>query len=203
MKRLLVCALVFAASFPTPARAASTTSGAGSISGTVNLTQGFPCNCALGAFTGSVQLALSGTSVFMLDGVPEPYSAVWSGVNNTTANFGYSESCLNDQPANTPPLLGSASGLFTITGGLLQLGTNSYTVTLTGSWVEQRAGTAVRITLTNLAISNGSTVATNLDNFTLVGQSADGIAFIPPVGTCLVQVVPQYAYLAGISLQPV
>ncbi|HZU47627.1 MAG TPA: hypothetical protein VFA16_10330 [Mycobacterium sp.] len=204
MKRLLMmCALVVAASTPMPVGATSTTSGEGLVEGTVDLTQGFPCSCALGAFNGTVALTLSGISTFTLDGAPEPYTAVWTGTGNTVANFGYTETCLNEQPDNTPPLLGSANGTFTISGGLLDLGTNVYSVSLTGVFTYQRIGTGVRMVFTQLAISNGSTIATNLDNFTLVGQSADAIAFVPPVGTCVDQVVPQLATLAGMALQVV
>ncbi len=204
MKRLLLmCALVIAASMPTAVGATSTTSGEGEIEGVVDLTQGFPCACALGVFNGTVALTLSGFSTFSIDGAPEPYTATWAGLNNTVANFGYTETCINEQPDDTPPVLGSASGTFTVSGGILSLGPNVYSVRLTGVFMYQRIGTAARMTFTQLVVSDGSTVATNLDNFTLVGQSADAIAFVPPVGTCIDQVVPQLATLAGVALQAV
>ncbi len=188
------------------ASASTTTTGGGSFTGAVTLPF-FPCaNCGGATFTGSVTLSLSGVGTSAVDGVPMPYSAVWTAplppATNASAIFGYDESCLTGQPDNLPPLIGTAGGPFSVTGGMLTLGSGTIgPATLSGTFNWVRATTGARLTLSALTITAPQTSAVNLDDAVLVGQGASGFVWSMPVGTCATQVVNQTATVGGISLQ--
>jgi hypothetical protein len=190
-----------------PLRVAASTTGSGLFSGTVIL-PGFPCaNCGGGSFTGSAALTLAGVGTTALDGVPIPYSATWAApvppaTNASASSFGYDEQCLGGQPDWAPPLIGTAGGFFTITGGTLVLATGSVgPATLSGTFSWLREGTAAHLSFTGLTISAPSTTAINLNDALLAGQGGAGFVWSTPTGTCGTQVTNEQATVAGIALQ--
>lgn len=188
---------------------AATTTGTGTFAGTVTLIE-FPCSCPSGggSFAGQVGLALAGLSI---TGVP--YVAAWSPpvppATNATASFGYEEDCIT-QPNGTPPLIGSAGGTFSVTGGSAIVGTQQLNpATLTGNINWSRDGTLASIQFTNLVITAGSgnsTVAVNLANSLAgiaTGQGGSGFVWTNGPGVCGgVPQANQTAEITGVALQP-
>lgn len=189
--------------------AASTTTGGGTFTGVVTLAT-FPCgSCATGgSFAGQVTLSLSGLST---SGVP--YSAAWVApvppAANVSAGFGYGESCVG-QPDGSPPLIGTAGGTFSVTGGTAVVNYAPMNpATLTGNFNWTRVGTAVSIQFTNLVITAGAgntRVAVNLANTVAgltVGQGASTFVWTNGPGVCGGPAQSnQTAEVAGVSLQP-
>jgi len=191
---------------------AASTTGVGTFGGTVSL-PAFPCtNCISGTFAGSVVLSLSGTATTSQStGVPEVYTAVWASATttNATAGFGFNEVCPNTSPLPPypgPPVTGTASGTFYLTGGSLSLNGGPWmTADLTGHLEWVREGTAVRVTLSTLVItapSGGSTVAVNLNDL-LQGESPTGFIWTNGPGTCAAPQNNQTALIQGVDLQPI
>lgn len=188
------------------AKADTTTTGAGSVSGTATLWQ-FPCtNCGSGLFSGTVVLSLSGVGTSTISGLQLPYTAYWAGqLNNTSATFNFDETCVAGQPANLPPLVGTAAGSFTVSGGEAVIAGQTYGgVTLSGGLDWTRIGVTAHLTLSGLTIaaSNGSTVAVNLMG-TVLGQGAAAFVWTNGPGTCAVTQANQTAQIAGFAMQPV
>ena len=172
--------------------------GGGVFGGTVTLGD-FPCNnCSNGSFSGTGDLILGGVTTSL-----GPYVANWLGAP-LAAGFGYSEACLGGQPSGTVPLVGSANGGFSLTGGTLRTGTQTTTgITLTGSFFYHRDAAAIIVTLESLSIkdSSGNTIAANLDNV-LVGQSVGAIRWTDGPGECPSTIVnPQTAAIDGLVFQ--
>lgn len=196
------------ATLATASSASASTTGGGVFVGTVSLPS-FPCsNCTGALFQGTASLTLSGMATLSLSGVPMPYVAVWAAdPGNASAVMSYDENCISGQPGDTPPPEGTASGTFVITGGLLSLaGGPLLSATLTGSLSWLRVGLAAQMTVSDLAITaptGGSTVAVNLTNTLLVGQSANAFVWTNGPGTCATTQAGQTALVAGIALQPV
>lgn len=190
---------------PTPA--AGSITGGGTFEATVTLPF-FPCsNCGGGVLSGRVGLSLSGVGTRTIDGAPIPYTAVWptalASLPNLSAAFGYDEACSFAQPPNTPPVIGTAGGSFTVTSGSLLLGGGTISgATLTGAFSWLREGTAAHITLTNLLITASPTTAISLTTV-VEGQGAAAVALLPPWGTCINQATNQTMTVAGVALQAV
>jgi len=201
LKLGLILVLVFISLIPRPVAAATITTGSGAFEGSITLPT-MPCNCPGGLFSGTMALSLSGVSdITTIEGAPLPYSATWAGVGDAAASFGYNEVCVPNQPDNTPPLEGFATGIFSVSGGVVSVGASVLPATLSGGFTWQRVGTAAHIVFYSLNIMSGTTlIATNMSN-TIEGQSASGFAFGLPVGTCVTTVSPQTATAAGIALQ--
>lgn len=192
--------------------AAASTTGVGTFSGSVSL-PAFPCtNCIAGTFAGTATLSLSGTATTsQSNGVPVAYTAVWASntTTNATAGFSFNEICPNTSPLPPypgPPVTGTASGTFYLTGGSLSLnGGPLMSADLNGHLEWLREGTAVRLLLSTLVItapSGGSTVAVNLNDL-LQGESPTGFVWTNGPGTCAVPQTNQTAVIQGIDLQPV
>jgi len=178
--------------------AGATTTGGGSFSGTVTLPQ-FPCgNCNGGAFAGTGTISMTGLTMSLA-----PYAATWLDAP-LTAGFGYNEACLGGQPSGTVPLVGTAAGSFSLTGGTVRVGLQTLTnATLSGSFAYHRVAAAVAMTLQNLVITNsaGTTVVANLIN-PLVGESAGAISWTNGPGECPgTYQSPQTASIKGVALE--
>jgi len=206
--RALITGLAMAAASLslTVTTASASTTGGGIFEGIVTLPS-FPCtNCTGGAFAGSATLSLSGLATSTMDGLALPYTAAWTGLNNASAVLIYDESCFPQQPGDTFPPEGTANGTFIVTGGLLSIaGGQPLSATLSGSLSWLRVGVAAQMTVSDLTItapSGGSTVAVNLTNTLLVGQSGDAFMWTNGPGTCATTQANQTAVVAGIALQP-
>ena len=189
-----------------PAYAVTTTTGGGLFAGTVTLGV-FPCtNCINGQFAGTVDLALTGLATATMSGLQVPYVAYWAAQSqNASALFNFDDTCAAGQPANLPPLIGTASGTFTVTGGHVSVAGQAFQgATLTGDLNWTRVGVSARLTLSLLSItaSDGSTVALTLTNL-IFGQSVTAFVWTNGPGTCAVPQTNQTAQIEGIELQPV
>jgi hypothetical protein len=181
---VVVIAAVFSAFADVQAGVASTT-GAGQFTGTASLPQ-VPCDACGGSFVGDATLEAGGVGVSGF-----PFQAVWpdptapsglSGVNgNMTANFAYSEPCLPPF-GTTPPVEGSASGNFRLTGGLLSLGgLLDHGAVLTGdfSWLRYGATAVVTLSGTALYSSANQLVATTANPGLGVLDGVGAATFVP------------------------
>lgn len=194
---------------------AATTTGGGTFEGTATL-PAYPCGCLNGSFTGTAAITLAGASTVLLDGAPEPYTATWpdprspAPVNtnptapNLSATYGYTDDCLIS--GDVAPVLGTATGGFTLSGGLLIVGGTVWdNATLTGSFTWTRVGAVVDIFFVGLTLTGMSptgTVAVNLSlNNTLLGQGVAGFVYTGP-GTCTNQATNQTAQVVGGVFEP-
>lgn len=198
-------AMVIGISACRPVSAVTTTTGGGELSGTVTLWQ-FPCtNCINGQFSGTVELGLAGVASTTVGGVQVPYVAYWAAQSqNASAIFNFDDTCTVGQPTDIPPLTGTASGTFTVTGGQVTVaGQTLQGATLAGDLDWTRVGLSARLTLSLLSITatDGSTVALTLTNV-IFGQSLSAFVWTNGPGTCAAPQANQTALIGGIALQP-
>jgi hypothetical protein len=153
-----------------------------------------------------VTLALGGLGTSSMNGVPVPYVANWSGqASNASAAFTFDESCAPGQPGPTPPVTGTATGSFGVSGGQVSIAGGPWVAaSLSGNLDWRRVGSAARLTLSSLTItasSGGTTIAVNLISV-LVGESPTAFVWTNGPGTCGTTQVNQTALIEGVALMP-
>jgi len=185
-----------------PATAGSTAIvGSGTWSGTAYLPL-YPCpgGCST-TFTGSFQGSMT---VLDASGVPT-YEATWpsgSTSNLSAGPFTYTESC--GTVAALPPDAGSASGPFSISGGVLTLdGRVVGTATLTGTFGWQRTENAVTVGATGVTLWNGNTAIASASDAGagagVMGPPVWPVGALPP--SCA-NIEPVTVAVAGNYVQP-
>jgi hypothetical protein len=191
-----------------PVQAAATSLVGGAGWGGVTTLPLYPCTsgCTVnfsGYFAGSI-------TALDASGIPT-YTAVWPGTTSTlqanlqAGSITYSEDCGSIPFA--PPLTGSATGPFVVSGGVLEQGGAVVgTAQLRGTFTWSRTGAVVLVTLSAVVLMNGggtvvATAQSAGEGVALFGPPAEQPAALPLPPNCAHE-VPVTVAVVGTYAQP-